>query len=378
VNVTVSDLGEFGLIAAFAARLPRGERTLVGIGDDAAVLAMPDGRVVASVDLLVEGQHFRRDWSGPREIGGKAAAQNLADIAAMGAAPTALLVGLAMRADESVDWVQDLMSGMAQECSAAGATVAGGDLTGAGTGAVMIAVTALGDLAGRAPVTRSGARPGDVLAVTGVLGHSAAGLALLAAGLAEPTSLLRAHRWPQPPYQAGPEAATLGATSMIDVSDGLVADAGHLAQASGVLIDIDSRLLPSLPVLAAAASALAGGHVPAAGEREPVGSAAGGRDTGERDTGERDTGGSDAWAPDAGKPADAPGTAGQTVASGGPEGALGWVLTGGEDHALVATFGHGTRLPDHWIVIGAVRPGRGVRVDGRVFPGRGGWGHFSR
>jgi thiamine-monophosphate kinase len=250
--VTVGDLGEFGLIAAIAARLPRGSRTLVGIGDDAAVLAAPDGRVVATMDLLVEGRHFRRDWSGPADIGGKAAARNLADVTAMGASPVALLVGLAAPDDLPVAWAQDLVSGMAAECARTGATVVGGDVSGADT--IMLAVTALGDLAGREPVTRAGARPGDVLAVAGVLGHSAAGLALLGAGLAEPAALVAAHRWPRPRYQAGPEAAMLGATSMIDVSDGLVADAGHVARASGVLIDIDTaRLAPGPDLLAAAA-----------------------------------------------------------------------------------------------------------------------------
>jgi thiamine-monophosphate kinase len=103
----------------------------VGIGDDAAVLQAPDGRVVASTDLLVENRHFRRDWSSAREIGGKAAAQNLADIAAMGAVPTALLVGLAAPADLPVAWAEDMAAGLAEECSRAGAAVAGGDLSGA-------------------------------------------------------------------------------------------------------------------------------------------------------------------------------------------------------------------------------------------------------
>jgi thiamine-monophosphate kinase len=327
--VTVGDLGEFGLIAAIAARLPRGSRTLVGIGDDAAVLAAPDGRVVATMDLLVEGRHFRRDWSGPADIGGKAAARNLADVTAMGAVPVALLVGLAAPGDLPVPWAQDLVSGMAAECARTGATVVGGDVSGADT--IMLAVTALGDLAGREPVTRAGARPGDVLAVAGVLGHSAAGLALIGAGLAEPAALVAAHRWPRPRYQAGPEAAVLGATSMIDVSDGLVADAGHVAQASGVLIDIDTgRLAPGPDLLAAAA------RLDAAGSAAPAGSS-------------------------------------------GPAGLprpLIWMLTGGEDHALAATFPPGTALPAHWPVIGQVRQGRGVRVDGHPFGGRGGWDHF--
>src|SRR5215472_1087300 len=246
--MTVGDLGEFGLIAAIAAGLPRGERTVIGVGDDAAVLATPDGRVVATTDLLIEARHFRRDWSAPADIGGKAAARNLADVAAMGATPVALLVGLATPADLPVAWAQDLVSGIVAECARTGATVVGGDVSSADT--IMIAITALGDLAGREPVTRAGARPGDVLAVTGVLGHSAAGLALLAAGLAEPAALIAAHRWPHPPYPAGPQAAAMGATAMIDISDGLVADLGHVAEASGVRIDIDTRLLPRSPLLA--------------------------------------------------------------------------------------------------------------------------------
>jgi thiamine-monophosphate kinase len=313
--MTISDLGEFGLIEAIAAALPRSDRTIVGIGDDAAVLTAPDGRVVATTDLLVEGRHFRRDWSGPADIGAKAAAQNLADVAAMGAVPVALLVGFAAPGDLAVAWARELVAGLAEECARAGATVAGGDVSGADT--VMLAITALGDLGGRDPVTRSGARPGDVLAYTGVLGESAAGLALLEAGLAEPGALIAAHRRPAPPYAAGPEAAALGATAMIDVSDGLLADAGHLARASGVQIDINTGLLPSDPALAEAAGAL------------------------------------------------------------GRPGGLDWVLTGGEDHALAATFPPGRALPPYWTVIGRVRAGQGVLVNGSTVTGRTGWNHFG-
>src|SRR5215467_13678683 len=240
-HVTIADLGEFGLIAALAAGLPRGERTVVGIGDDAAVLSTPDGRVVATTDLLLEGLHFRRDWSAPADIGGKAAAQNLADVAAMGAAPVALLVGFGAPGDLPLAWARELVAGIAGECARVGAIVAGGDTSRADK--VVLAVTALGDLAGRDPVTRAGARPGDVLAIAGVLGDSAAGLALLAAGHTGPAALIAAHQRPRPPYAAGPEAARLGATSMIDVSDGLLADLGHIAEASGVLIDVDTALL---------------------------------------------------------------------------------------------------------------------------------------
>jgi len=313
--MTISDLGEFGLIEAIAAALPRGGRTIVGIGDDAAVLAAPDARVVATTDLLVEGRHFRLDWSGPADIGVKAAAQNLADVAAMGAVPVALLVGFAAPGTLAVAWARDLVAGLAAECARAGAIVAGGDVSSAD--AILLAVTALGDLAGRDPVTRSGARPGDVLAYAGVLGRSAAGQALLEAGLPGPEALIAAHRRPQPPYPAGPEAAALGATAMIDVSDGLLADLGHLARASGVQVDIDPTAFPGDAALAAAATAL------------------------------------------------------------GRAGPLDWVLTGGEDHALAATFPPGGALPPDWTVIGQVRAGQGVLVNGSPVPGRAGWNHFS-
>lgn len=286
----------------------------MGIGDDAAVLRAPDGRVVASTDLLVEGWHFRRDWSSAMEIGGKAAAQNLADIAAMGAAPTALLVGLATPGDLPVAWAEDLAAGLAEECSRVGASVAGGDISAGPV--LMLAVTALGDLGGLPPVTRSGARPGDVLAVAGLLGHSAAGLALLQAGLDQPASLLAAHRWPRPDYAAGPDAARLGATSMIDVSDGLVQDVGHLAEQSGVRIDLESALLPHDDMLRVAAG------------------------------------------------------------SAGTRDSLDWILTGGEDHALAATFPPGAALSGRWTIVGRVSDGRGVWVDSRRFERLSGWAHF--
>jgi thiamine-monophosphate kinase len=332
-RVTVADLGEFGLIAAIAARLPPGDAAVVGIGDDAAVLAAPAGRPVATMDLLVEGRHFRRDWSAPVEVGGKAAARNLADVAAMGAAPVALLVGLAAPGDLPLAWAEGLVDGLAAESARAGAAVVGGDVSSADT--IMIAITALGELAGRAPVTRAGARPGDVLAVAGVLGHSAAGLALLTAGLAEPASLVAAHRWPRPVYEAGPEAADLGATSMIDISDGLVADLGHVARASRTGISVDTARLAPGPDLLAAAAALA----PASRQGQVAGGA----------------------------------PAGAAAVFAPP---LSWMLTGGEDHALAATFPPGARLPARWTVLGQVHVGHGVTVDGRPWPGRPGWEHF--
>ena len=163
--------------------MPAAPGAIVGIGDDAAVLRVPDPRIVATTDLLVQGRHFRTEWSGPVDIGGKAAARSLADVAAMGAVPVALLVGLAAPSELPVAWAQDFASGLAEEAARGGAHVIGGDVSQASP--IMVAVTAIGALAGGEPVTRSGARPSDVVAVAGRLGHSAAGLALLQAGRTE-------------------------------------------------------------------------------------------------------------------------------------------------------------------------------------------------
>ncbi len=340
----MAELGEFGLIAALSAWLPPSPgdpRALVGIGDDAAVLAAPDGRVVATTDFLLEGQHFRRDWSGAGDVGRKAAARSLADVAAMGAEPTGLLVALAAPPDLPVSWARELAAGLAAECARAGASVIGGD-TARGS-CVLLAVTGLGDLAGRAPVRRSGAAPGDRVAVAGPLGHAAAGLALLSAGLSGrpgAAPLVAAHLRPAPPYPAGPEAARLGATAMIDISDGLLADLGHVAEASGVLIDVATdRLGPGEPLIAAARAV--------AGTRRHDSPARTGRGV-------------------TAESADSPRAEAPSLQ------ALRWVLTGGEDHSLVATFGADVALPADWTVIGEVRPGRGVLVDGREWTGPAG------
>jgi thiamine-monophosphate kinase len=311
--------------------LPPSPRTLVGIGDDAAVLAIPDGRVVATTDFLIEGRHFRRDWAGPADVGHKAAARSLADVAAMGAEPSALLVALAAPPDLPVSWARELAEGLAAESARAGASVIGGDTARADH--VILAVTGLGDLAGREPVLRSGAAPGDLVAVAGPLGHAAAGLALLTAGLTDHPLVLE-HLRPSPPYDAGPEAAGLGATAMIDVSDGLLADLGHIADASGVRIDLDSAALRPDDRLVRAARAVTGPDRHAPGDRTNM------------------------------------------VTRPAAADALDWVLTGGEDHSLAATFGAGTRLPPRWRVIGSAGPGGGVVVDGQPRAGARGWDHF--
>ncbi|MCU1592688.1 MAG: thiamine-phosphate kinase [Frankiales bacterium] len=236
---TARDVGEFGLIAAVTARLPQSAAVLLGPGDDAAVVSFPDGRVVATTDVLVEGVHFRRDWSTAYDVGRKAAAANLADVAAMGGTATALLVGLASPGDLPLQWALDLADGLRDEAALVGAVIVGGDTVKADQ--IVISVTALGSLAGPF-VLRSGARAGQQVVLAGQVGRSAAGLRLLIEGtLVGP--LVDAHRRPTPPYDLGPALAAAGATAMCDVSDGLVQDLGHLAAASGVGIDLVSALL---------------------------------------------------------------------------------------------------------------------------------------
>jgi len=311
-NATLSDIGEFGLIDALAARFPQGEDVLLGPGDDAALVSFPGGRVVVSTDLLVDGRHFRRDWASALDIGHRAAAQNLSDINAMGGRATALTVGLAAPPDLPATWALELADGIAEECGLVGASVVGGDVTRADE--VMIAITALGVVDGE-PVRRSGARPGDTVALTGRQGWAAAGLAVLARGFRSPRVLVEAHRRPEPPYAAGPVAAQSGATAMIDVSDGLLADVGHIAEASAVAVDIDSGAFEVAEPLRAVGAAL----------------------------------GADP---------------------------MRFILTGGDDHALVATFPSDVPLPDGWTRIGVVAEGSGVTVDGETYEGPPGHVHF--
>src|SRR5512134_2111994 len=203
-DATLADLGEFGLIDALVARFPQGENVLLGPGDDAALVALPEARVLVATDVLVEGRHFRRDWASAADVGHKAAAQNLADINAMGGRATALTVGLAAPPDLPATWALELADGIAEEAGLVGASVVGGDVTRADE--VMIAITVLG-VVDTEPVRRSGARPGDVVALAGRQGWAAAGLAVLARGFRSPRVLVEAHRRPEPPYQAGAEAA---------------------------------------------------------------------------------------------------------------------------------------------------------------------------
>jgi thiamine-monophosphate kinase len=268
---------------------------------------------------------FRRAWSGGTDVGIKIAAQNLADVAAMGARPLALVVALTAPGDLPVDWADGLADGLEEECRRAGAAVAGGDISQGAQ--IVVTGTALGVLAGP-PVLRSGARPGDVVALSGTTGRSAAGLALLsaagsprAAAALTPSAaaLVAAHLAPRPGYAAGPDAAGAGATALIDTSDGLLRDAGRVAVASGVRIELDGRALQPGPDLVAAAEALG-------------------------DLGLAST----------------------------------WVLTGGEDHALLACLPPGAVPPRGYRIVGRVDAGEpDVLVDGRHWAGADGWHHFG-
>jgi thiamine-monophosphate kinase len=254
---TLGSLGESAVLERIFPRLPAARAQLLGPGDDAAIVAAPDGRVVVTTDTMIHGPDFRLAWSGPRELGWKAAASNLADIAAMGAWPTALVVALAAPADTDIAFLEGFADGLREACAALapGCGVVGGDLSVSTV--FTIAVTALGDLEGREPVLRSGARPGDIVAVSGPLGAAAEGLRLLfelgtvdgvpdaaatATLRAGHPAALAAQLTPSPPIADGRAAALAGATAMLDLSDGLAIDARRIATASGVAIDLDLGL----------------------------------------------------------------------------------------------------------------------------------------
>lgn len=309
----LGDTGEFGVISRLTAGRDLGDDVLLGPGDDAAVVAAADNRVMVSTDMLVQDRHFRLDWSSPSDIGRKAVAQNAADIEAMGGRVTAFVVAVGAPADTDVEFLDQLNEGVWAEATRVRASIAGGDLVSAPE--LVISVTVLGDLQGRAPVTRGGATVGDTVAVSGALGTSSAGFRLWQEEIDEFPELRQVHLVPRPPYGQGPVAALAGATAMTDVSDGLLADLGHIAESSAVRIDLSSPSLePYLAPLASAAGLL----------------------------------GADPWE---------------------------WILTGGEDHALVATFPG--EIPAGWVRIGQVTAGQpGVTVDGAPWTRATGWDSF--
>jgi thiamine-monophosphate kinase len=297
---TVAQVGENEALKRTIARLNVSEHALVGPGDDSAVIAAPDGKFTVTTDTLIEGHDFRLDWSSAYDLGWKAVASNIADVAAMGAVPTALVVALAVPGTTLVSWLEHFADGLKAACVslAPGCGVVGGDL--AASDQVMISVAAHGSLEGREPVLRSGAQVGDIVAVAGTLGRAAAGLSLLQSGNRDAISayddLVNVQRRPKPPIAAGAAAAVAGATSMLDLSDGLARDAARVAKASNVTIQIDPMQLQGFEaVLEESARAI-----------------------------------------DA-KPGD-------------------WVIGGGEDHSLLATFPAGATLPRAFKPIGVVLP----------------------
>jgi thiamine-monophosphate kinase len=268
--------------------------------------------------MLVEGQHFKRDWSSARDIGHRAAAANLADIVATGATPTALLIGLAIPGTTQVDWLIELVDGICEEAALVNAAVVGGDTTKSES--LTISITALGNISdaglSQAPLKRSGAEPGNLVIMAGRLGWAEAGLSALRRGFKSPKIVCDAHRRPKVPYFAGTIAKDF-VSSMIDVSDGLLQDLGHIAKASEVHIDLKTAaLIPEQEIL----------DVAAALNVDP----------------------------------------------------MIWVMTGGDDHAFVATLPRSRQIPDGFKVIGEVFEGSAqVTIDGKHFLGPKGHDHFK-
>ncbi|WP_010525369.1 thiamine-phosphate kinase [Nesterenkonia sp. F] len=336
VGPTVGDVGEDRVLAAVRAVIDahnaeeaRAPGLALPPGDDAAVLRLASTEAVLSTDTMAEGQDFRLSWwpdpvAAGRAVGQKAAAQNLSDLNAMGAEPLALLVSCTLPAELPLAAVSALAEGLTAACRAPGAArcvVAGGDL-GSGPG-LAVTITAVGEPwhpepeAAARPLRRDGARPGDVLAIGGPLGRAAAGLALIEAGVvaadARPmrgqspqeallAACAAAQAAPGPDLTLGPAAVRAGASAGLDVSDGLLRDAGRLAAASDVALDLDEAALEE--------------------EIEPLRRAA------------------------------------ETLrrrAPGARPDPRAWVLSGGEDYALLATFGAVADLPEGFRRIGTVR-----------------------
>ena len=326
-SLTVAEAGESHVLARILSALrhktmSRAEHVLVGPGDDSAVLSLV-GDCVVSSDSMVDSYDFRLDWSTGFELGWKLAATNLADVAAMGAAPVSLTVSVLAPGELPVSVLEEVAIGVSAACDtlAPGCQVTGGDLASAVQFALV--ATVIGDTRGLSPVLRSGARSGDIVAYAGELGVAARGLSILCAAtesldaqspvvselwLSHPDEMA-AQLAPSPPISLGPLAARAGATAMMDVSDSLSLDASRLARASNVDINLRSDAILSCT------------------------------------------------------PQEA-----EALSQQGRAEALSFALGGGEDHGLLATFPPDASLPRGFTPIGDVSPGGGaLRVDGVVF-----------
>lgn len=318
----MADVSEGELLAQIFPLLPHSSAELLGPGDDCAVMSSPDGSYVITMDMLIAGPDFRPEWSSPFDLGFKAAATNLADVAAMGARPTGLVVAIAAPPTTKVSYMLEIARGLNDFCTrfAPGCGVVGGDLSASDT--FTIAVTATGSLDGRSAIRRSGAQPGDIIAVAGELGLAGLGLRELAATNAVTDSIgITAQLRPQPPIGLGVAAAEAGATSGMDISDSLALDAGRIAAASKVALVLDESVLDDM-----AAHRALDCSVDAAVARQAI-------------------------------------------------------LFGGEEHALLMTFPVGAHLPDGFVQLGHVEAPTEVKPVG-VYLGEGrleekGWNPFT-
>ncbi|MGL4831031.1 MAG: thiamine-phosphate kinase [Propionibacteriaceae bacterium] len=311
---TLAEVGEFQLLKVLLPTLPASSAVLVGPGDDSAVVSF-HGPVVMSTDALVEGVHFRTDWSSAHDIGRKSVAVNVTDVEAMGARPVCIVMTFSAPGTIEANWVAEFFRGVVDECHKAGITLAGGDITRSRD--ITISVTILGDADTVPVVQRAGAHVGDTVALCGRQGYAAAGLAVLMRGFRSPRVVVDAQRCPEPPYGAGRTAALAGATAMIDVSDGLLADLGHICEHSDVTADI-RRDVFVIPEALHAVGQATGKHP------------------------------------------------------------LQFILAGGEDQALIATFPP-EKVPTGWLVIGQIvaEGGQTVLVDGQPWDGARGWDHYQ-
>jgi len=284
----------------------------LGIGDDAAVLSASNNKLVATVDMAVEGVHFRCDWSSPFQIGAKLTTANLADIFAMGAKPKYVLVAAAISQVNNSEVITELAKGIRSVADNFKVTVIGGDLSKAEI--MSLSITALGELSGN-PILRSNAQVGDLLYLSALPGLSAAGLAILNRWLDRPRYVVDAHLNPK---LVAPDKLIKVATSMCDISDGLVTDAGNIAKASGVAINLNKELITSAPDF--------------------------------KDLAE--------------------------LANELGEDVFDWILTGGEDHFFLATVNPSNASEELGIRVGVVTTGGGeISLDGAVIK-KSGYQHF--